>query len=178
MHPTFENCKRPTAALDRNPAYLRFVEIVNGYPIDAVVLMTGCDKSTAATLKAAATVKIPAIVLSGGPTLDGWHHGRLPGSGAAIWQSRRELAAGKIDEDTFIDHALTSAPSMGHCNSMGTALTMNSLAEAMGMSLTGCAAIPAPYREQGQMAYRTGQRIVAMAHEVCARWTSSPAPPS
>lgn len=164
-HPTFENCKRPTAALDRNLAYLGLVEILNGYPIDAVVLMTGCDKTTPAMLMGASTVDIPAIVLSGGPMLDGWHQGQLVGSGTVIWQSRRDLAAGLIDEQTFMDRATESAPSLGHCNTMGTALTMNSLAEALGMSLTGCAAIPAPYRERGQMAYRTGRRIVEMAHE-------------
>ncbi|HVG49549.1 MAG TPA: IlvD/Edd family dehydratase [Rubellimicrobium sp.] len=165
VHPTFENCKRPTAALDRNLAYLGLVEVLNGYPIDAVVLTTGCDKSTPACLMAAATVNIPAIVLSGGPMLDGWHDGKLVGSGTVIWQSRRDLAAGQIDEQEFYRRALDSAPSLGHCNTMGTALTMNSLAEAMGMSLTGCGAIPAPYRERGQMAYRTGRRIVEMAHE-------------
>ncbi len=164
-HPTFENCKRPTAALDRNLAYLGLVEILNGYPIDAVVLMTGCDKTTPAMLMAASTVDIPAIVLSGGPMLDGWHQGRLVGSGTVIWQSRRDLAAGLIDKATFLERASQSAPSLGHCNTMGTALTMNSLAEVLGMSLTGCAAIPAPYRERGQMAYKTGQRIVGMAYE-------------
>ncbi len=164
MHPTFENCKRPTAALDRNLAYLGLVEILNGYPIDAVVLMTGCDKSTPAAIMGASTVDIPAIVLSGGPMLDGWHQGKLVGSGTVIWQSRRDLAAGLIDEETFLERALESAPSPGHCNTMGTALTMNSLAEALGMSLTGCAAIPAPYKARGQMAYRTGRRIVEMAY--------------
>ena len=164
-HPMFENCKRPTAALDRNLAYLSLVEILNGYPIDAVVLMTGCDKTTPAMLMAAATVDIPAIVLSGGPMLDGWHDGKLVGSGAVIWQSRRDLAAGLIDEQTFLERAADSAPSAGHCNTMGTALTMNALAEVMGMSLTGCAAIPAPYRARGQMAYHTGKRIVGMAYE-------------
>ena len=164
-HPTFENCKRPTAALDRNLSYLGLVEILNGYPIDAVVLMTGCDKTTPAMLMAASTVDIPAIVLSGGPMLDGWHQDRLVGSGTVIWQSRRDLAAGLIDEATFLERAADSAPSLGHCNTMGTALTMNSLAESLGMSLTGCAAIPAPYRERGQMAYRTGLRIVDMAYE-------------
>ncbi|MCF6327200.1 MAG: dihydroxy-acid dehydratase family protein [Devosiaceae bacterium] len=164
-HPTFENCKRPTAALDRNLTYLGLVEILNGYPIDAVVLTTGCDKTTPSMLMAASTVDIPAIVLSGGPMLDGWHQGKLVGSGTVIWQSRRDLAAGLIDEKTFMERAAQSAPSLGHCNTMGTALTMNSLAEAMGMSLTGCASIPAPYRERGQMAYKSGQRIVAMAYE-------------
>ena len=165
VHPTFENCKRPTAALDRNLAYLGLVEVLHGYPLDAVVLTTGCDKSTPACLMAAVTVNIPAIVLSGGPMLDGWHDGKLVGSGTVIWQSRRDLAAGRIDEAEFYRRALDSAPSLGHCNTMGTALTMNSLAEAMGMSLTGCGAIPAPYRERGQMAYRTGLRIVEMAHQ-------------
>ena len=165
LHPIFENCRRPTAALDRNLAYLGLVEILHGYPIDAVVLTTGCDKTTPAQLMAAATVDIPAIVLSGGPMLDGWFEGELVGSGAAIWEGRRRLAAGEIDEKKFIDIATASAPSSGHCNTMGTASTMNAVAEALGMSLTGCSAIPAPYRERGQMAYDTGRRIVAMAHE-------------
>lgn len=165
VHPTFENCRRPTAALDRNLAYLGLVEILHGYPLDAVVLTTGCDKSTPMALMAAATVDIPAIVLSGGPMLDGWHDGKLVGSGTVIWQSRRKLAAGEIDENEFIARAADSAPSAGHCNTMGTALTMNSLAEALGMSLPGCGAIPAPYRERAQMAYKTGQRIVAMVEE-------------
>jgi dihydroxy-acid dehydratase len=165
LHPIFENCRRPTAALDRNLAYLGLVEILHGYPIDAVVLTTGCDKTTPAQLMAAATVDIPAIVLSGGPMLDGWFEGELVGSGTAIWKGRRRLAAGEIDEDKFIQIATASAPSAGHCNTMGTASTMNAVAEALGMSLTGCSAIPAPYRERGQMAYDTGRRIVAMAHE-------------
>ena len=165
LHPIFENCRRPTAALDRNLAYLGLVEILHGYPIDAVVLTTGCDKTTPAQLMAAATVDIPAIVLSGGPMLDGWFEGELVGSGAAIWKGRRLLAAGEIDEHKFLQIATASAPSAGHCNTMGTASTMNAVAEALGMSLTGCSAIPAPYRERGQMAYETGRRIVAMAHE-------------
>jgi xylonate dehydratase len=165
MHPIFENCRRPTAALDRNLAYLGLVEILYGYPIDAAVLTTGCDKTTPACLMAAATVDIPAIVLSGGPMLDGWHDGELAGSGTVIWRNRRRLAAGEIDEETFFEAACASAPSAGHCNTMGTALTMNAIAEALGMSLTGCAAIPAPYRERAQMAYETGRRIVAMAYE-------------
>ncbi|CAO3439203.1 IlvD/Edd family dehydratase [Azospirillum doebereinerae] len=164
-HPMFENCKRPTAALDRNLAYLGLVEILYGYPIDAVVLTTGCDKTTPAALMAAATVDIPAIVLSGGPMLDGWHESRLAGSGMVIWQARRKLAKGEIDEEEFLQEAMDSAPSLGHCNTMGTASTMNAMAEALGMSLTGCAAIPAPYRARGQMAYRTGRRIVEMAYE-------------
>ncbi|OON63049.1 dihydroxy-acid dehydratase [Massilia sp. KIM] len=165
LHPIFENCRRPTAALDRNLAYLGLVEILHGYPIDAVVLTTGCDKTTPAQLMAAATVDIPAIVLSGGPMLDGWFEGELVGSGAAIWKGRRLLAAGSIDEEKFLKIATASAPSAGHCNTMGTASTMNAVAEALGMSLTGCSAIPAPYRERGQMAYETGRRIVEMAHE-------------
>ncbi|MFL6636517.1 MAG: IlvD/Edd family dehydratase [Massilia sp.] len=165
LHPIFENCRRPTAALDRNLAYLGLVEILHGYPIDAVVLTTGCDKTTPAQLMAAATVDIPAIVLSGGPMLDGWFEGELVGSGTAIWKGRRRLAAGEIDEQKFIDIATASAPSAGHCNTMGTASTMNAIAEALGMSLTGCSAIPAPYRERGQMAYETGKRIVGMAFE-------------
>ena len=165
MHPLFENCRRPTAALDRNLAYLGLVEVLHGYPIDAVVLTTGCDKTTPAGLMAACTVDLPAIVLSGGPMLDGWHDGELVGSGTVIWRSRRKLAAGEITEREFIDAAAASAPSLGHCNTMGTALTMNIVAEVLGMSLPGCAAIPAPYRERGQMAYETGRRIVAMAYE-------------
>ncbi|QDY71585.1 IlvD/Edd family dehydratase [Qingshengfaniella alkalisoli] len=164
-HPIFENCKRPTAALDRNLAYLGLVEILYGYPIDGVVLTTGCDKTTPSALMAASTVDIPAIVLSGGPMLDGWHEGKLVGSGTVIWQSRRKLGAGEINEEQFLDAAMGSAPSLGHCNTMGTASTMNAMAEALGMSLTGCAAIPAPYRERGQMAYRTGLRAVELVNE-------------
>jgi dihydroxy-acid dehydratase len=164
-HPMFENCKRPTAALDRNLAYLGLVEILYGYPLDGVVLTTGCDKTTPSALMAASTVDIPAIVLSGGPMLDGWHEGELAGSGMAIWRSRRRLAAGEIDEEEFLQTALDSAPSIGHCNTMGTASTMNALAEALGMSLTGSAAIPAAYRERGQVAYRTGRRAVELVFE-------------
>jgi dihydroxy-acid dehydratase len=165
VHPIFENCRRPTAALDRNLAYLGLVEILYGYPIDAVVLTTGCDKTTPSSIMAASTVDIPSIVLSGGPMLDGYFEGELVGSGMAIWKSRRRLAAGEIDEHEFFETALASAPSAGHCNTMGTASTMNALAEALGLSLPGCAAIPAPYRERGQMAYETGRRIVEMADE-------------
>ena len=165
VHPIFENCRRPTAALDRNLAYLGLVEILYGYPIDAVVLTTGCDKTTPAGVMAASTVDIPAIVLSGGPMLDGWHEGELVGSGTVIWRSRRQLAAGEIGEEEFLQRACSSAPSAGHCNTMGTASTMNAVAEALGLSLPGCAAIPAPYRERGQMAYETGRRIVEMAFE-------------
>src|SRR6185437_14625036 len=137
----------------------------HGYPIDAVVLTTGCDKTTPAAVMAASTVDLPAIVLSGGPMLDGWHDAELVGSGTVIWRSRRNLAAGEITEDEFFDAALASAPSVGHCNTMGTASTMNAVAEVLGLSLPGCAAIPAPYRERGQIAYLTGRRIVEMAHE-------------
>ncbi len=165
VHPIFENCRRPTAALDRNLAYLGLVEILHGYPIDAVVLTTGCDKTTPAGVMAASTVDIPAIVLSGGPMLDGYFEGELVGSGTVIWKNRRRLAAGQISEDEFFDAALASAPSAGHCNTMGTASTMNAVAEVLGLSLPGCAAIPAPYRERGQMAYETGRRAVGMAHE-------------
>jgi dihydroxy-acid dehydratase len=165
VHPIFENCRRPTAALDRNLAYLGLVEILNGYPIDAVVLTTGCDKTTPAAIMAAATVDIPAITLNGGPMLDGWHEGELVGSGTVIWRSRRLLGAGEIDEEEFVRRACNSAPSPGHCNTMGTASTMNAISEALGMSLPGNAAIPAPYRERGQMAYETGRRIVDMAYE-------------
>lgn len=165
LHPVFENCRRPTAALDRNLAYLGLVEILNGYPIDAVVLTTGCDKTTPAQVMAASTVDIPAIVLSGGPMLDGWHEGDLVGSGTVIWRARRKLGAGEITEDEFLDAATASAPSAGHCNTMGTASTMNSIAEGLGLSLPGCAMIPAPYRERGQIAYATGRRAVEIAYE-------------
>jgi dihydroxy-acid dehydratase len=165
LHPIFENCRRPTAALDRNLAYMGLVEILNGYPIDAVVLTTGCDKTTPSSIMAASTVDIPAITLSGGPMLDGWHEGELVGSGTVIWRSRRLLGAGKIDEEEFLRRAADSAPSDGHCNTMGTASTMNAISEALGMSLPGNAAIPAPYRERGQMAYETGRRAVQMAYE-------------
>lgn len=165
VHPIHENGKRPTAALDRNLAYLGLVEVLHGYPLDGVVLTTGCDKTTPAMLMGAATVDLPAIVLSGGPMLDGWWKGALAGSGTIIWESRRLLAAGDIDYEEFISRACASAPSLGHCNTMGTASTMNALAEALGMSLPGCAAIPAPFRERMQMAYETGKRVVAMVHE-------------
>ena len=148
VHPIQETGKRPTAALDRNLAYLGLVEILHGYPIDGVVLTTGCDKTTPACLMAAATVNIPAIVLSGGPMLDGWWKGRLSGSGTIVWEARKLLAEGEIEYQEFMNMVASSAPSPGHCNTMGTATSMNSLAEALGMSLPGCAAIPAPYRER------------------------------
>src|SRR3954453_14270280 len=159
-HPIQETGKRPTAALDRNLSYLSLVEVLFGYPLDGVVLTTGCDKTTPAALMAAATVNIPAIVLSGGPMLDGWWKGQRAGSGTIKWVMSKQLAAGKIDYAEYIDAVASSAPSIGHCNTMGTASTMNALAEALGMSLPGCAAIPAPYRERGQIAYRTGKRAV------------------
>ena len=165
MHPIQESCRRPTAALDRNLAYLGLVEILVGYPFDGVVLTTACDKTTPAALMAAATVNMPAIVLSGGPMIDSYYNGKLAGSGMALWEARRQLAAGNITESELIDITLASAPSPGHCNTMGTALSMNSLAEALGMSLPGCAAIPAPYGERGRMAYETGRRIVEMVKE-------------
>ena len=164
-HPIQETGKRPTAALDRNLAYLGLVELLFGYPIDGVVLTTGCDKTTPACLMAAATVNIPAIGLSGGPMLDGWWRGRLSGSGTIVWEGRKLHAEGKIGYDEFMDMVASSAPSVGHCNTMGTASSMNGMMEALGMSLPGCSAIPAPYRERGQMAYETGRRIVAMVHE-------------
>ena len=164
-HPIQETGKRPTAALDRNLAYLGLVEVLYGYPLDGVVLTTGCDKTTPACLMAAATVNIPAIVLSGGPMLNGWWKGERAGSGTVVWKAREELAAGRIDDQEFMDIAAASAPSIGHCNTMGTASTMNALAEALGMSLPGCAAIPAPYRERGQIAYDTGVRAVEIVHE-------------
>lgn len=164
-HPIQETGKRPTAALDRNLAYLGLVEILYGYPLDGVVLTTGCDKTTPACIMAAATVNLPAIVLSGGPMLNGWFKGERTGSGTIAWKAREMLAAGEIDYDGFLKLVASSAPSAGHCNTMGTASTMNSLAEALGMSLPGCAAIPAPYRERGQIAYATGKRIVEMVEE-------------
>ncbi len=165
VHPIQETGKRPTAALDRNLAYLGLVEVLYGYPLDGVVLMTGCDKTTPACLMAAATVNTPAIVLSGGPMLDGYHDGKLAGSGTVLWQARQDVAAGKIDYKEFIDIAASSAPSIGHCNTMGTASTMNAMAEALGMSLPGCAAIPAPYRERSRIAYDTGLRAVEIVRE-------------
>jgi dihydroxy-acid dehydratase len=164
-HPLQETGLRPTACLDRNLAYLGLVEVLFGYPLDGVVLTTGCDKTTPSALMAAATVNIPAIVLSGGPMLDGWYKGQRVGAGAIIWQSRRDFAAGLIDYKEFIDRAAASAPSIGHCNTMGTASSMNAMVEALGMSLPSCAAIPAPYRERGQIAYETGRRIVEMVRE-------------
>lgn len=164
-HPIQETGKRPTAALDRNLAYLSLVEVLYGYPLDGVVLMTGCDKTTPACIMAACTVNIPAIVLSGGPMLNGWWKGKRAGSGTVVWWARQELAAGRIDEQEFLDIATASAPSVGHCNTMGTASTMNALAEALGLSLPGCGAIPAPYRERGQIAYDTGVRAVEIVHE-------------
>jgi dihydroxy-acid dehydratase len=165
VHPIQETGKRPTAALDRNLAYLGLVELLFGYPIDGVVLTTGCDKTTPACLMAAATVNIPAIVLSGGPMLNGWRNGERVGSGTVVWKAREEQAAGRIDYEEFIDIVSASAPSVGHCNTMGTASTMNALAEALGMSLPGCAAIPAPYRERAQIAYETGRRAVEIVRE-------------
>ncbi|MEV4052154.1 IlvD/Edd family dehydratase [Amycolatopsis sp. NPDC049688] len=165
VHPIQETGKRPTAALDRNLAYLGLVETLYGYPIDGVVLTTGCDKTTPACLMAAATVDLPAIVLSGGPMLNGWFNGERTGSGTIIWKARELLAAGEIDDAGFMELVASSAPSPGHCNTMGTASTMNALAEALGMSLPGCAAIPAPHRDRARMAYRTGLRIVEMVRE-------------
>ena len=165
VHPIQETGKRPTAALDRNLAYLGLVEILYGYPLDGVVLTTGCDKTTPACLMAAASVNIPAIVLSGGPMLNGWWRGERAGSGTVVWKAREEHAAGKIDYAEFMDVVTSSAPSVGHCNTMGTASTMNALAEALGMSLPGCAAIPAPYRERAQIAYDTGVRAVEIVRE-------------
>ena len=164
-HPIQETGKRPTAALDRNLAYLSLVEVLYGYPLDGVVLTTGCDKTTPASLMAAATVNIPAIVLSGGPMLDGNYKGKKVGSGTIIWEGRRMFARGEINYEEFMEMVSASAPSVGHCNTMGTATSMNSLAEALGMSLTGCAAIPAPYSERAQMAYDTGLRSVQLVEK-------------
>ena len=165
VHPIQETGKRPTASLDRNLAYLGLVELLYGYPLDGVVLTIGCDKTTPACLMAAATGNLPAIALSVGPMLNGWHKGERTGSGTIVWKAREMLAAGEIDYEGFMSLVASSAPSTGYCNTMGTATTMNSLAEALGMQLPGSAAIPAPYRERGQMAYETGRRIVEMVHE-------------
>jgi dihydroxy-acid dehydratase len=165
MHPIQETGKRPTAALDRNLAYLGLVELLFGYPLDGVVLTTGCDKTTPAAIMAAATVNTPAIVLSGGPMLNGWWKGERAGSGTVVWWARQEHAAGRMDYQEFLDLVASSAPSIGHCNTMGTASTMNALAEALGLSLPGCGAIPAPYRERGQIAYDTGRRAVEIVRE-------------
>src|SRR6201991_3001557 len=165
MHPIQETGKRPTAALDRNLAYLSLVEVLYGYPLDGVVLTTGCDKTTPAAIMAAATVNIPAIVLSGGPMLNGWWKGKRAGSGTIKWAMAKRLAAGEIGYDEFVDSIAAAAPSIGHCNSMGTASTMNALAEALGLSLPGCAAIPAPYKERAQIAYDTGVRAVELVRE-------------
>ncbi len=165
IHPIQETCKRPTAALDRNLQYLSLIEVLYGYPIDGVVLTTGCDKTTPAQLMAAATVDIPAIALNSGPMLNGWYQGERTGSGTIVWRAREMMAAGKIGYQEFLKLVASSAPSTGHCNTMGTASTMNSLAEALGMTLPGSAAIPAPYRDRQEMAYMTGKRIVDMVRE-------------
>ncbi|HEY0920792.1 IlvD/Edd family dehydratase [Devosia sp.] len=165
VHPIQETGKRPTAALDRNLAYLGLVEVLYGYPLDGVVLTIGCDKTTPACLMAAATVNIPAIALSVGPMLNGYHRGARTGSGTIVWKAREMMAAGEIGYEQFIDLVASSAPSTGYCNTMGTATTMNSLAEALGMQLPGSAAIPAPYRDRQEISYRTGRRIVEMVHE-------------
>ena len=165
VHPIQESGRRPTAAIDRNLAYLGLVEILHGYPIDGVVLTTGCDKTTPAMIMAAATANLPAISLNGGPMLNGWWRGRRVGSGTIVWEARRLQAAGEIGYEEFIEMVAASAPSPGHCNTMGTASTMNALAEALGMSLPGSSAPPAPHKERAQYAYETGRRIVAMVGE-------------
>ena len=165
VHPIQETGKRPTAGLDRNLSYLGLVEVLYGYPLDGVVLTIGCDKTTPAALMAAATVNIPAIALSVGPMLNGWHKGRRTGSGTIVWQAREMLAQGQIDDEGFIKLVASSAPSTGYCNTMGTATTMNSLAEALGMMLPGTATIPAPYRDRQEAAYLTGKRIVELVAE-------------
>jgi dihydroxy-acid dehydratase len=165
LHPIQETCKRPTAMLDRNLQYLSLVEVLYGYPIDGVILTTGCDKTTPAQIMAACTVDIPAIALNAGPMLNGWHEGERTGSGTIVWKARELMAAGKIDYPQFLKLVASSAPSTGHCNTMGTASTMNSLAEALGLMLPGTAAIPAPYRDRQEAAYLTGKRIVEMVRE-------------
>ena len=165
MHPLQESVRRPTAALDRNLAYLGLVEVLHGYPLDGVVFTTGCDKTTPAALMAACTTDLPSLIFNGGPMLNSYLDGELAGAGTIIWEARRRFAAGEIDGRKFTELLMGSAPSAGHCNVMGTALSMNCLAEAMGMALPGSASIPAPYRERGQMAYATGVRIVGMVRE-------------
>ena len=165
VHPVQESGKRPTAALDRNLQYLSLVEVLFGYPLDGVVLTTGCDKTTPAMLMGAATVDIPAIALSGGPMLNGYWRGNLAGSGTILWEARKLLAEGEIDDEEFIQLVADATPSPGHCNTMGTATTMNSLAEALGMALPGSTAIPAPHKERAEMAYKSGRRIVEMVEE-------------
>ena len=165
MHPLQESVRRPTAALDRNLAYLGLVEVLHGYPLDGVVFTTGCDKTTPAALMAACTADLPALVFNGGPMLNSYLDGELAGAGTIIWEARRRFAAGEIDGMTFTELLMASAPSAGHCNVMGTALSMNCLAEAMGMALPGSASIPAPYRERGQMAHAAGRRVVEMVRE-------------
>jgi len=165
VHPIQESGKRPTAALDRNLQYLGLVEVLFGYPIDGVVLTIGCDKTTPALLMAASTVDIPAICLSSGPMLNGYWKGERAGSGTIVWKARKLLAAGEIDEEEFIQLVVDATTSPGFCNTMGTATTMNSLAEGLGMSLPGCASIPAPLSERGEMSYSTGLRIVEMVEE-------------
>lgn len=165
MHPLQESVRRPTAALDRNLAYLGLVEVLYGYPLDGVIFTTGCDKTTPAALMAAATTDLPSLVFNGGPMLNSYLDGELAGAGTIIWEARRRLAAGEIDDKKFMDLLAASSPSAGHCNVMGTALSMNCLAEAMGMALTGSASIPAPYRQRGQMAHATGKRIVEMVRQ-------------
>ncbi len=165
LHPIQETCKRPTAMLDRNLQYLSLVEVLYGYPIDGVILTTGCDKTTPAQIMAACTVDIPAIALNAGPMLNGWHEGERTGSGTIVWKARELMAEGKIDYPQFLKLVASSAPSTGHCNTMGTASTMNSLAEALGLMLPGSAAIPAPYRDRQEAAYLTGKRIVEMVRE-------------
>ncbi len=165
LHPIQETCKRPTAALDRNLQYMALVEVLYGYPLDGVILTTGCDKTTPAQLMAAATVDIPAIALNSGPMLNGWFNGERTGSGTIVWKARELMAAGEIDYPQFLKLVASSAPSTGHCNTMGTASTMNSLTEALGMCLPGSAAIPAPYRDRQEAAYLTGRRIVEMVRE-------------
>ncbi len=165
VHPIQESCRRPTAALDRNLAYLGIVEVLCGYPLDGVVMLIGCDKTVPACLMAAATVNLPAIALNGGPMINSYYKGKLAGSGMALWEARRLIAEGKISGDELIDRTLCSVPSAGHCNTMGTALSMNSLTEALGMCLPGSASVPAPYAERAKFAYHTGHRIVEMVHE-------------
>jgi len=165
MHPIQESCRRPTASLDRNLAYLSLVEVLHGFPLDGVVLTTGCDKTAPAALMAVSTMDIPAIVLSGGPMLNGWYRGERIGSGTILFKARKLFASGEIDQEEYWRIVESSAPSIGHCNTMGTASTMNALAEALGMSLTGCAAIPAAYQGRAVMAYETGKRIVEMVRE-------------
>jgi L-arabonate dehydrase len=162
---TGESNLRPTAMLFRNLASMDVEEAIRGNPIDGVVLMTGCDKTTPALLMGAASCDVPAIVLSGGPMLNGKYRGKDIGSGTDVWRFAEEVKAGEMSLEDFMDAEACMHRSPGHCMVMGTASTMNSMAEALGMSLPGCAAIPAVDSRRRVMAQVTGRRIVEMVKE-------------